>query len=111
MVSLFISSNAREINDKSLNFVKDYEKWRPCAYLDAVQKLTIGYGHVIKADESFTNTSCITEEQGLALLRNDLSVATKCIERNVHVPLTDNQFGALVAWTFNVGCGATIYIN
>lgn len=98
--------SAREINDKSINFIKDYEKWRTCAYLDAVGKLTIGYGHLIQPGENFTNQSCITEEQGLELLRNDLSTASNCIEKIVRMSLTDNQFAALVSWTFNVGCGA-----
>lgn len=103
---LIALNSAREINDKTLNFIKDYEKWRSCAYFDAVGKLTIGYGHLIKPDENFTSDSCITEEQGLQLLKNDLLTSSNCIERIVHVPLTDNQFGALVSWTFNVGCGA-----
>lgn len=98
--------SAREINDKSINFIKDYEKWRTCAYLDAVGKLTIGYGHLVQPGENFTNQSCITEEQGLELLRNDLSTASNCIEKIVRMSLTDNQFAALVSWTFNVGCGA-----
>lgn len=62
----------------------------------------------MKPGENFTIGSCITVEQGLELLKNDLSEATKCIERIVRVPLTDNQFGTLVSWTFNAGCGAAM---
>lgn len=97
----------REINDKSLNFIKGFKKWQPCAYTNEVSKnVTIGYEHIVKPGESFTNGSCITEEQGLDLLRKDLSEATRCIERIiVHRSLTDNQFGALVSWTFNASEG------
>lgn len=78
----------------------------PCAHFDAVGKLTVEYGHLVEPGENFTSKSCITEDQGLDLLRNDLSTASNCIERIVRVPLTDNQFGALISWTFNAGCGA-----
>lgn len=99
-------SAARELNDKSLNFIKDFEKWRSCAYTsDGANRLTIGYGHLVKPGEHYTIDTCITEEQGLQLLRNDLSEATRCIERLVRVSLTDNEFGALVSWAFNMGCG------
>lgn len=98
---------ARELNDKSLDFIKDFEKWMPCAYSnDGANRLTIGYGHLIVPGDGFNKNSCITKEIGLNLLRSDLSIATKCIEKIVRVKLSDNQFGALVSWTFNVGCGA-----
>lgn len=97
---------ARELNDKSLNFIKDFEKWKPCGYTsDGANRLTIGYGHLVKPGDHFTIDSCITEEQGLELLRNDLLTASNCIERIVRVPINDNQFGALVSWAFNMGCG------
>lgn len=113
LVSIFLvtfvmaMSAARELNEKSLNFIKDFEKWMPCAYSnDGANRLTIGYGHLIKPGDGFNKDSCITKEQGLKLLRSDLSIAINCIEKIVKVKLTDNQFGALVSWTFNVGCGA-----
>lgn len=107
ILSILIALNsARDVNDKTLNFIKGYESWMPCAYVDAVGKLTIGYGHLIKSGDGLNKNSCITIERSLQLLRSDLAVASKCIERIVRVPLTDNQFGALVSWAFNIGCGA-----
>lgn len=67
---------------------------------------TIGYGHLVNSGDGFNKNSCITEERGLQVLKNDLLTATNCIGRHVRVPLTDNQFGALVSWAFNVGSGA-----
>lgn len=101
-----VSSAARDVNDKTLNLIKDYEKWMPCTYIDAVGKPTIGYGHLIRSGDGFSKKSCITKERGLQILKDDLSTATKAIERAVKVPLSDNQFGALVSWAFNVGGGA-----
>lgn len=46
---------ARETNDNGVNLIKDYEKWRPCAYTkDGANKLTIGYGHLVKPGDGFT---------------------------------------------------------
>lgn len=97
---------ARDVNDKTVNFIKNYEKWMRCAYIDAVGKLTIGYGHLVKPGDGYNKNSCITEDEGLKLLKKDLTTASNCIANAVRVPLSDNQFGALVSWAFNVGCSA-----
>ena len=47
----------------------------------------------------------ITIEQAEQLLRGDLMDACRDVESLVEVPLTDNQFGALVSFTFNLGRG------
>lgn len=65
-------------------------------------KLTIGWGHVILPGEKFTR---ITEEKAAALLSNDLKVAERAVSAFVHVHLTDNEFSALVSFTFNAGVG------
>ncbi|MBN8542806.1 MAG: lysozyme [Alphaproteobacteria bacterium] len=39
-------------------------------------------------------------------LRKDLRVAEQAVMRLIHVPLTQNQFDALVSFTFNLGSGA-----
>ncbi|WP_319422750.1 lysozyme [Pleurocapsa sp. FMAR1] len=40
------------------------------------------------------------------LLKEDLSIFEKAVTRFVTVPLNQNQFDALVSFTFNVGVGA-----
>ena len=62
---------------------------------------TIGYGHLIKPYENFSNG--ITEEQATELLLQDISVAEKAVRNNVRVPLTQNQFDALVIFAYNIG--------
>lgn len=65
---------------------------------------TIGYGHVVKEHENF---SCgISEEEAEDLLRQDVGEAEKGVLRLIDMPLTDNQFNALVSFTFNLGSGA-----
>lgn len=65
---------------------------------------TIGIGHRLKPGESFPNG--ITRDQALDMLAKDIATAEAEINRDVKVPLTQNQFDALVDFTFNCGNGA-----
>lgn len=101
---------ARELNEASLNHIKESEGWRECAYKDIVGKWTIGYGHLLVPGNELcrpvpTTQCCITKEKGLEVLKSDISTAANAIDRIVTVPLTDNQFGALTSWAYNVGSG------
>jgi GH24 family phage-related lysozyme (muramidase) len=42
-------------------------------------------------------------------LSADLRWAENCVEDSVIVPLNENQFSALVSFTFNLGCGALLH--
>lgn len=48
--------------------------------------------------------SKITAIQAESLLCEDLKVYEKCVKENVIVPLTQNEFDALVSFCFNLGC-------
>ena len=45
----------------------------------------------------------ITEIEAEQIFRQDLGIAEDDINRNVHVPLTENQFDALASFVFNEG--------
>ncbi len=80
-------------------------KWEGCilhVYKDVAGLPTIGIGHLIKAGESFTT---ITKEQALDLLAEDVKKCEVAIAKNIKVPLNQNQFDALVSWSFNCGVG------
>ena len=47
----------------------------------------------------------ITEAQADQLLDEDLRLFERAVSRLVAVPLSDNQFSALVCFAFNVGVG------
>ena len=34
-------------------------------------------------------------------------MARDCLTEQISIPLNDNQYGALVSWAFNMGCGAS----
>jgi lysozyme len=91
------------ISSAGLELIKRFEGFRTHTYLDVAGLPTIGYGHLIKAGESFPNG--IAEEQATALLVADVQSAVQAVERLVKVPLSQGQFDALVSWTFNLGSG------
>lgn len=96
---------AREVNEDTLDLIKNAEGWYSCAYTCPAGKLTIGYGHLVEDSDDLTSESCINKERGKQLLKEDLTVACECIDDMTTVTLSDNEFGALVSWAFNVGCG------
>ena len=63
----------------------------------------IGYGHLMLEGEK----DAITEAEAEAFLREDLRWCEEAIERYVGVPVTLNEFSAMVAFCYNVGSGKT----
>lgn len=63
---------------------------------------TIGYGHLLAPDEGLDG---ITKDQALELLRLDVRTAERHVQRLVTVPLTQDQFDAVVSLVFNIGGG------
>lgn len=92
----------RPISQAGLNLIRDFEGRRLNAYQDAVGVWTIGYGHTRTAYPG----QRITEAGAVALLREDIATFERAVSQAVQVPLTDNQYAALVSFAFNVGSGA-----
>lgn len=88
-------------SDEGIAALQQREAFSPVPYVDAGGH-SIGYGHFILPGESFDR---ITEEEGAALLAKDLGPREAAVRANVHVPLTQNQFDALVSFVYNVGAG------
>lgn len=85
------------------DLIKKFEGCRLKAYKCPAGIWTIGYGHTgPDVKEGLT----ITNYQAGALLVGDLHKFENAIKLCVRVPLIQNQFDALVAFTFNVGAGA-----
>lgn len=92
---------SRVINSAGLALIKEYEGLRLEPYKDGNGVLTVGWGHTRGVDE---HTHC-TPEIAEFWLESDLMDAEDAVSRLVKVPLTDNQFAALVSFTFNEGQG------
>ncbi len=92
----------RHTNQSGIDLIKKYEGLRTDAYRDAAGIWTIGYGHT----DGVQQGQHVSEAEAEALLRQDVRHAEAAVERLVKVPLNDNQFAALVAFTFNLGAAS-----
>lgn len=92
----------RSINQEGIDLIKAYEGFSEAVYLDSVGVPTIGFGHT----GSGVRLNRVSREQAEALLRSDLRAAERSVLRLIHVPLTDDQYAALVSFAFNLGGGA-----
>lgn len=90
-----------KISSAGLELIQEFEGLRQKAYLDAVGVPTIGFGHTngVKMGQS------ITYAQAVDYLREDVEDAENAVDRLVKAPLSQNQFDALVSFTFNLGQG------
>lgn len=91
------------INAESLTLIKRWEGLRLRAYKDTGGVWTIGYGHTSDARQAVFHGLEITEKQAEELLVHDLKEAEDAVQRLVKVPLNENQRGALVSFTYNLG--------
>lgn len=96
-------SMTHTISQEGIDLIKKFESYSPTPYLCPAQKWTIGYGHVIKAGETFKH---LTEEEATILLAKDLKTAEYNVRRQIFPPIKQNQFDSLVSFTFNVGAAA-----
>lgn len=94
----------RHTNQAGLELIKSYEGFSATPYICPAGWLTVGFGHVVRQGEDFKDG--ISEAEAIELLAADLSIAERAVLRYISVPLTDNQFAALVSFTFNLGGGA-----
>lgn len=74
---------------------------------DPIGLYTLGYGarYDKKGKPVTKDTPAITEEEATELLKRDLKIAEAAVSKYVKVPLTQNQFNALVSFTYNCGSG------
>lgn len=82
-------------------FVSGWEGERLTAYPCSAGVWTIGFGHTKGVKQGDTCTA----EQARAWLLEDLADAQMRLARYINVPVTQNEFIALVSLVFNVGVG------
>ena len=92
-------------SDQGIDQIKTFEGFRTMPYQDVVGKWTVGYGHLMVSGDGTVQGSPITMGHATELLRNDVSTAETCVD-TCGVELTQNEFDALVSFTYNLGTGA-----
>jgi|SRR6185503_16837352 len=97
-----------QLSENGFKIIKNFEGLRLAAYRDAAGVWTIGYGSTryhdgkrVKPGDKLAN-----EAQADALFRNTLAQYEQAVNQSVKVPLTQNQFDALMSFTYNEGTGA-----
>ncbi len=96
------------LSPEGARFIARFEGFRGKMYNDAAGHCTIGYGHLIhhgpiRGDEPEEFRQGITKQRALELLQQDADKAAAAVRKHVKVPLTQQQFDALVCFAFNVG--------
>lgn len=92
----------RPIPDGARKIVREFEGLRLKAYLCPAGLLTIGYGHTMAVQEGQT----CTKRQAELWLTDDLAVAARRLRDRIGPvvdELTENQYGALLSFVFNLG--------
>ncbi len=88
------------VSENGLNLIKTFEGCRLTAYKCPAGVWTIGYGHT---GADVKQGLKISRERADSLLKQDVLVHSNNVSRLVKVPLTQNQFDALVSFEYNVG--------
>ena len=117
-------TGGRRINDAGLELVKEFEGLHSrvfqsgprrgqllpnggvTAYFDPVRVPTIGWGNIDSVTATDVDVKVITLLDAENLLRADLKGAEDAVSDLITVSLNDNEFSALVSFTFNLGAGA-----
>lgn len=94
-----------KLSNNGLALIKSFEGIRLTAYkaVPTEAHWTIGYGHY---GPDVKQNMKITQAQADAYLKSDVARFEKAVNENVKVPINQNQFDALVSFTYNCGPGA-----
>ena len=93
----------RYTNRRGIELIKNFEGFKAIVYICPGGYPTIGFGHIILNNENYKQISYAKAE---ALLKQDIFIAEKAVLQQITTTLNDNQFAALVSFTFNLGGAA-----
>lgn len=102
IIKAFTDEKSNKLTSEVIQMVRDFEGFRDKAYQCSAGVWTLGYGHTRGVKKGMT----CTKDQADMWLSEDLGEAEAAVIKYVKVPLTDNQYGALVDFTFNLGQGS-----
>ncbi|KAJ2057742.1 hypothetical protein GGI17_005474 [Coemansia sp. S146] len=107
--NLVDAKGCASVNQATIDLIERFEGFVVRPAPDPIGLPTVGYGHLCKSKNcgevpyKFPLTKATAEE----LLRRDILTFTNCLDADIadKVTLNPNQWGALVSWAFNIGCG------
>lgn len=97
-----------QASQNCINIIEECEGFRSKPYLCPAGIPTIGYGSTQYADGSAITLMDIpiSNDEAVTLLLSTLRRYVTAVNNFVKVPLSQNQFDALVDFTYNAGVGA-----
>lgn len=98
---------SNNLSDNGVKLLEQFEGLRLEAYLDSASIYTIGYGTIKYPDgRKVKKGDKITKAQAKEYKVHDLKEFESTVNTSVKVPLTQNQYDALVSLSYNIGSGA-----
>jgi len=99
-----------QVNKQTIDLIKHFEGFSATAYHDSIDAPsidTIGYGSTTYPNGTKVKVGDkpITEAQAIEYLTFEVNQKAAAVNRLVTSQLTDNQFGALVSFAYNLGEG------
>ncbi|KRJ17880.1 lysozyme [Acinetobacter pittii] len=102
-----LAPGGKTTSDVGVDLISSFEGTQFTAYDDGVGIWTIGTGTTVYPNGvKVKKGDACTAEQAKTYFKHDLAKFEKTVNESVTVPLTQNQFDALVSLTYNIGSGA-----
>lgn len=98
-MSTLTASHGLTLSETGLKLIKAYEGFRPVDRILVNGQRVVGYGHRLFND----NPMKVSKSEAEAILKSDLEAYEDMVNENVHAPLTQGQFDALVSFAYNIG--------
>ena len=101
IIALQLNRRDMKISKEGIALIKKFEGLELEAYKCPAGVWTIGYGHIKDVQEG----DVWSETHAEHMLEVELEEYENYVNAAVTVPLSQNQFDALVSWVFNLGNG------
>jgi len=92
-------NNDLKTSQEGISLIKSFEGCELTAYRCSANVPTIGFGHTAGVSDGDT----CTQEEAETMLAEDLVEFEDYVKKYVETNLQQNEFDALVAWTYNLG--------
>ena len=92
-------NNELKTSQEGISLIKSFEGCELTAYRCRANVPTIGFGHTAGVSDGDT----CTQEEAETMLAEDLEEFEDYVKNYVESELQQNEFDALVAWTYNLG--------
>lgn len=98
-----------KLSTNGLKMLEEFEGLRLDAYYDSAGVITIGYGHTNNAPSGkqypVSPGQVITQATAELMLKADVASFEDAVTKSLTRTVTQNQFDALVSFTYNLGIG------